>query len=75
MSNSCLSCGMPLVGQNVSSHYCEYCSNEDGTLKSREEVQQGIAGWLAGWCPEPQDVDFMQRANNYMKAMPAWAQK
>ena len=72
----CLSCSKPIdlsTGQQKSKDYCEYCSDEHGVLKSREEVQQGIAFWLESWAPEKKGIDFLQRADYYMKSLPAWA--
>ncbi len=75
MDSSCLSCAMPLGGnENKKSEgkYCTYCSDEQGKLLPREQVQQGIAQWLKSWAPKQDSVDFVERANHYMKAMPAW---
>ena len=77
--NSCLSCAMPLSAETQSksdNQYCQYCTDESGQLKSREEVQQGIAGWLQQITPRDESTnsgEFMARAGYYMKAMPAWA--
>ncbi len=74
MSNSCHSCGMPLVAAEARGNYCQYCADEQGKLHPRERVQQGIAQWLEGWAPEEgKKPDFMKRAESYMRAMPAWA--
>ncbi len=73
----CRSCAMPIDMPNLegmAEAYCEHCTNEEGELKSREEIKQGIAHWIMGW----QHVDMdtaMERAEHYMKAMPAWAEK
>ena len=63
----CQSCGMPAEGQ-----YCEYCTDESGALKPREEVREGLAAWLSSFAPE-KSADFRARADHYMAAMPAWA--
>jgi len=73
MKNFCHSCGMPLE-ETTKSSYCQYCSNEKGELKSREEVTQGIAGWLMQITPEQKNVDYLKRAKSYINAMPAWAE-
>lgn len=73
----CHSCGMPLskeVANQNSEDYCQYCAGENGELKSREEIQAGIAQWLKGMTPENSAADYMQRADYYMKSMPAWAE-
>lgn len=71
----CLACGMPLSPE--SSHqktdkYCQYCADEKGELKSREECLAGIAQWLQSMTPEDKDADYMKRADYYLKSMPAW---
>ena len=71
----CYSCGMPLVGedaQKAKGHLCQYCTDEAGNLKPRDEVAQGIAMWLKGWSPKASDEEFKARAESYMNAMPAW---
>jgi hypothetical protein len=71
----CFSCGMPLeaAGQGGTGEYCGYCTTSDGTLKPRQEVQNGIAGWMKMWQPEIDEAKASIRAESYMKAMPAWA--
>ncbi|MBD3349626.1 MAG: hypothetical protein GF400_10595 [Candidatus Eisenbacteria bacterium] len=72
----CRSCAMPINEPNLeqmSEAYCEHCMNDEGTLKSRDEVKAGIARWIMAW----QHVDeetAMKRAEHYMHAMPAWAE-
>ena len=70
----CQSCGMPLSGE-AQGGLCQYCVDENGNLKPREEVQTGISEWLKQWAKEEGSADFMKRADNYLKAMPAWADK
>ncbi|MBN1696470.1 MAG: hypothetical protein JW881_03045 [Spirochaetales bacterium] len=76
MASSCLSCGMLLEGNanpKAKEIYCTYCSDKEGNLLPREQVRQGIAGWLREWAPEKKNVDFLKRADHYMNSMPAWA--
>jgi hypothetical protein len=54
--------------------YCRYCTDEKGTLKSRAEIQRGVAEWFKSWQPNLDDEKALARAENYMKAMPAWAE-
>jgi len=78
MKNFCYSCGIPLTGegeQQIRGNYCQYCADETGNLYPRELVQKGIADWLQQFTPQDQSADFMKRADYYMKAMPAWAEK
>jgi hypothetical protein len=65
---------MMLTGQSSGS-YCQYCTDENGKLKSREEVRAGVAAWLAQFTPDNGSVDFQKRAESYLNAMPAWAGK
>jgi len=70
----CESCGAPLEGEfkGASDKYCKYCADDKGNRVSREQAQQGIAGWLKSWQGISDEVS-MERAGFYMKAMPAWA--
>ncbi|NLM98108.1 MAG: hypothetical protein GX175_10965 [Halanaerobiaceae bacterium] len=71
----CLACGMPLSPETVhpkTKKYCQYCADEEGKLKPREVCQAGIAEWLKSMTPDDKDADYMQRADYYLKAMPAW---
>ncbi len=74
MSNSCYSCGMPLMGDNARGSYCQFCTDENGKVLSKEQIKNGIAEWLSGWAPDDKSADFQKRAENYMKAMPEWAE-
>jgi hypothetical protein len=71
----CLSCGMPLEESDLrgeAEKFCTHCTDEDGNVRSREEVRQGLANWIMQW----QHVEYetaLKRAEHYMKAMPAWA--
>lgn len=77
MNKMCYSCGAPLSMpdfQGPAEDFCKHCTDESGTLKSREEVQQGIAFFLKSWQPEVDDATATVRAGHYMRAMPAWAE-
>ncbi len=72
----CNSCGMPLMDEtkhDKEENFCKYCADENGKLQPRETVQAGIADWLKLFAPATKGVDFMNRADFYLKAMPAWA--
>jgi hypothetical protein len=64
-----------MVGDFVgtSEKYCKYCSDEEGNLRPRQEVQQGIAKWVQSWQEGISEEQAMTRADFFMKAMPAWA--
>jgi len=55
--------------------YCKHCTDDIGHLKPKEEDQQGIARWLKMWQPNLDDEKALLRAADYMKAMPAWADR
>ena len=77
MAGFCYSCSMPLMGpegEKARGNYCQYCSDEQGALRPKEQIQKGIAEWLSGWAPKGSSIDFMKRAEYYMKAMPAWSE-
>jgi uncharacterized glyoxalase superfamily protein PhnB len=75
-SGVCASCGMTMVwpedfGGATGNKYCPYCSNPDGSLKSREEVLEGMAGFMM----KSQGLDrkaAVAAAKKYMATMPAW---
>ncbi len=72
MGKHCESCVAPL--ENESDRYCQTCSDENGNLKSQDEVQQAIAFWFKSWQDGITDEQAAKRASHYMKAMPAWAE-
>jgi len=74
----CHSCGIVLDGniaKEVAPNLCGYCADEDGNLKPKEVIQAGVAEWLKSFAPVKDGVDFMKRADSYMKALPVWAEK
>ncbi|MBN1781070.1 hypothetical protein JW948_08110 [bacterium] len=73
MQKFCQSCGMPLNAETTGS-YCHYCTDDQGQLKPREAVAEGIAAWLEMFTPDDGNVNFKKRAESYLAAMPAWAE-
>ena len=74
----CYSCAAPLdmpFFQGPVAHYCNQCVDEDGNLKSYEEIHAGVVEWLKTWQPGIDDAKANERATHYLKAMPAWADK
>ena len=76
-AKNCMSCGMPMTrpeefgGGNPANIYCVNCSNPDGTLKSREEVYEGMVNFMM----KSQNMDRKTAegaAKEYMAKMPAW---
>ena len=78
MNKFCHSCGMPLMGEaekTARGDFCQYCADEAGNLYPKEMVKKGISEFLASWAPTKEGVDFGARAEAYMNAMPAWAER
>lgn len=74
----CRSCGIILDGniaKESSNSLCQWCVDENGNLKPKEVVQAGVAEWLKSFSPSEGNPDFMKRADSYLNAMPAWADK
>jgi hypothetical protein len=63
---------MPEYTNKATDKYCNFCADENGVLKSREIIQQAFAQWLESFTPQKENIDFMKRADYYLKAMPVW---
>ncbi len=68
----CRSCLARLDENSSSSIYCRWCSNEDGSLKTRQEVLEIMTDWFLSWQPGIDRLEASRRAESYMNAMPAW---
>ena len=77
-AKNCMSCGMPMTkpedfgGGNAANIYCVHCSNPDGSLKSHDEVFEGMVNFMM----TSQNIDRKtaeSRAKEYMSKMPAWS--
>jgi hypothetical protein len=74
--HQCQSCSASLddgVHAGASDRYCRFCSDAEGRLRPRDQVQGILARWLQDWqdgIPEP---EAMRRAATFMQAMPAWS--
>ena len=75
---NCLSCGMPMTGPgdfgggDPENKYCVYCTHPDGSLKSHDEVLEGMTGFMM----KMQNMDretAESAAREYMSKMPAWS--
>jgi hypothetical protein len=76
MNKFCYSCTAPLEMPDFkgpAENYCKHCTDENGTLKPRDEILKGIAHWFMSWQPDLDEEKALERAEHYMKAMPAWA--
>ncbi len=73
----CHSCAMPLAHPSASGgareHYCKFCVDADGKVKSREQVFANMKMWMRMWQPPMDNEILTQRATDYMNAMPHWA--
>jgi uncharacterized glyoxalase superfamily protein PhnB len=75
---SCMSCGMPMTkpedfgGGNPENLYCVYCSKPDGSLKSYEEVFEGMVNFMM--MSQKMDRKTAESAaKERMSRMPAWS--
>ena len=77
MASVCYACGAPLTGdfKGQSEVYCKGCCDTKGQLKSRADIQRGIAQWFRSWQPNLDESTSLKRADLYMRAMPEWADK
>jgi hypothetical protein len=74
----CISCGMPLrqssdhAANDPEKDWCRHCAREDGSLKSYEEVLEGMSAFLV----RTQGIDGQAARTmsaNMMAKLPAWA--
>lgn len=73
----CHSCGIPLSAPDArgpSDHYCAYCTDSEGNLKSWEEAVSGLAQFLDSW-QNVGNEEARKRAVRYLTSMPAWADR
>lgn len=77
---NCQSCGMPMNdtgdhgGANPTNPYCQYCTDDAGTLKSREEVREGMINFYMQ--TEGKDrAAAEQVVDARMAQQPAWMQQ
>ncbi len=76
-TKNCMSCGMPMTkpedfgGGNPANIYCVHCSNPDGSLKSYEDVFEGMVNFMM--MSQKMDRKTAESAaKEYMAKMPAW---
>ncbi len=77
MDKFCHSCGIMLSLPGIQGpveNFCTYCTDEKGQLKSKNEIKAGITEWLKSFQPNLSTEKAQQRAEFYLKAMPAWAE-
>lgn len=69
---SCISCGMPIRTEASDKPYCQLCSNEDGTMKSYDDVLAGMTRFMV----KTQGLDdgaAKMLAAEMMSGLPAWS--
>ena len=77
-AKNCMSCGMPMTkpeefgGGYPENIYCVHCSHPDGSLKSREEVFEGIVNFMMTSQNMNRET-AESAAKEYMSKMPAWS--
>ena len=77
-AKACMSCGMPMIkledfgGGNPENLYCAYCSNPDGSLKSYEDVFEGMVNFMV--MSQNMDRQTAESAvKERMSSIPAWS--
>jgi uncharacterized glyoxalase superfamily protein PhnB len=79
-TKNCMSCGIPMIkledfgGGNPANIYCVHCSNPDGSLKSYDEVFEGMVNFMM----MSQNIDRKtaeSATKEHMSKMPAWSGK
>ena len=77
-AKNCMSCGMPMTkpedfgGGNPANIYCVHCSNPDGSLKSHDEVFEGVVNFMM--MTQNMDREIAESAaKEHMPKMPAWS--
>ena len=69
---SCQSCGMPLADAEPGQMYCDYCTDEKGTLRPYEQVFEGtVTGYFMGM-QKMGRKDAEKAAKEHLGKMPAW---
>ena len=65
---TCESCGMPIE----TGRYCDYCTDENGSLQSFDERFERMTSWQARRNPGSTREDIERQTLDYMATMPAW---
>jgi uncharacterized glyoxalase superfamily protein PhnB len=74
---NCMSCGVPMAkpedfgGGNPANIYCVHCSNSDGSLKSYDEVLEGMVNFMM-MTQNMNRESAESAAKEHMSKMPAW---
>jgi len=77
MPQKCIACGMPMTqasdfaNGDSSKDYCKHCARPDGSMKSRDEVLEGMTAFIVrtqGFDP----AAARKTAETAMRDLPAW---
>jgi hypothetical protein len=77
---SCESCGMPMPDAkyhgagDVNNRYCVYCTDEEGKLKSRQEVREGMIHLYMAQMGKSRE-EGERFVDEQMRKLPAWRQR
>ncbi len=69
---SCMASLTDTENRGASDHFCRWCSDDDGNLRSAEEVHGILTKWFMQWQKGITGSQAAERARHYMLAMPAW---
>jgi hypothetical protein len=79
-AKNCMSCGMPMTkledfgGGNPANIYCVHCSNPDGSLKSYDDVFEGMVNFMV--MNQNMGRETAESvAKEHMSKMPVWDSK
>jgi hypothetical protein len=67
-AHACESCGMPIE----TGRYCDYCTDENGSLQSFDERFERMTSWQARRNPAATRQEIERQTLDYMATMPAW---
>ena len=77
-AKNCMSCGMTMTkpedfgGGDPENIYCVHCSTPDGSLKSRDEVFEGMVNFMVMTLNIDREA-AAEAAKEHMAKMPAWS--
>lgn len=77
LEKTCISCGMPMkelkdfAAKDTDKDYCRYCANEDGNLKSYEEILAASIPFAMNEYNMSREVAEIETPK-YLKTLPAW---
>ena len=68
MTSPCESCSMPIE----SGPYCQYCTDDNGALRSFDETLERFKQWSRKHDAAVSDADAERNSLKFMRTMPAW---